>query len=130
VEKYAHSTARLNQHQTWLGLALGGELGSRLADRLRYPVSASTLIKRVRNLTPAAEKTTSEIKVLGVIERVVPPTPSEYVRSQRDQIKRQQWHAARKERYEKVQELKYEQGRLSVSPLKSGLTVGTIEGSI
>ena len=40
------------------------------------------------------------------IERVVPPTPSEYVRSQRDQIKRQQWHAARKERYKKVQELK------------------------
>src|SRR5262245_45253065 len=42
VEKYAHGTARLNQHQTWLGLALGGELGSRLADKLGYPVSAST----------------------------------------------------------------------------------------
>jgi transposase len=223
VEKYAHGTARLNQHQTWLGLALGGELGSRLADKLGYPVSAATLIQRVRNLTSSAEKTTGEIKVLGVddfalrrgceygtvlvdlekhevvdllpgreaaplaewlrqhpsvdtisrdratayqegattgapqaeqiadrwhvlknltsafeellhrqasdikahwqtvyadellptvlppapeIERVVPPTPSEYVRSQRDQIKRQQWHAARKERYEKVQELK------------------------
>jgi hypothetical protein len=66
VEKYAYGTARLNQHQTWLGLALGGELGSILADKLGYPVSASTLIKRVRNLTPAAEKTTSEIKVLGV----------------------------------------------------------------
>jgi hypothetical protein len=36
------------------------------------------------------------------------PTPSEYVRSQRDQIKRQQWHASRKERYEKIQELKTE----------------------
>lgn len=225
VEKYAHGTARLNQHQTWLGLALGGELGSRLADKLGYPVSAATLIQRVRNLTLSAEKTTSGIKVLGVddfalrrgceygtilvdlekheaidllpgreaaplagwlcqhpsvstisrdratayqegattgapqaeqvadrwhvlknltsafedllhrqasdikahwqtvyadellptvppsapeIERVVPPTPSEYVRSQRDQIKRQQWHAERKERYEKVQELKAE----------------------
>jgi hypothetical protein len=35
------------------------------------------------------------------IERVVLPTPNEYVRSQRDQIKRQQWHASRKERYER-----------------------------
>src|SRR5262249_10095124 len=42
------------------------------------------------------------------IERVVPPTPSEYVRSQTDQIRRQQWHATRKARYEKVQELKAE----------------------
>jgi transposase len=42
------------------------------------------------------------------IERVVAPTPSEYVRSQRAQIKRQQWHATRKARYEKVQELKAE----------------------
>jgi transposase len=224
-EKYAHGTARLNQHQTWLGLVSGGELGSRLADKLGYLVSASTLIKRVRDLAPAVEKTTSEIKVLGVddfalrrgceygtilvdlekhevidllpgreaaplaewlrqhpsvatisrdratayqegatsgapqaeqiadrwhvlknltsafeellhrqasaikahwqtvyadellptapppppeIERVVPPTLSEYVRSQRDQIIRQQWHATRKARYEKVQELKAE----------------------
>jgi hypothetical protein len=66
VEKYAHGAARLNQHQTWLGLALGGELGSRLADKLGYPVSATALIQRVRNLMSSAEKTTSEIKVLGV----------------------------------------------------------------
>jgi transposase len=196
-----------------------------LADKLGYPVSASTLIKRIRHLEPAAEQTRREVKVLGVddfalrrgceygtvlvdlekhgvigllpgreaaplaewlrqhpsittisrdraiayqegatsgapqaeqiadrwhvlknltsafeellhrqasaikahwqtvyadellppapppspeIERVVPPTPSEYVRSQRDQIKRQQWHADRKARYEKVQELKAE----------------------
>ena len=42
------------------------------------------------------------------IERVVPPTPSEYVSSRADQCKRQQWHTTRKERYEKVQELKAE----------------------
>src|SRR5262245_52281738 len=65
VEKYAHGTTRLNQHQTWLGLALDGELGSRLADKLGYHVSASTLIQRVRNLM-TAEKITSEIRVLGV----------------------------------------------------------------
>ncbi len=216
---------RLNQHQTLLGLASGGELGSRLAEKLGYQVSASTLIKRIRDFAPVAEQTTDEIKVLGVddfalrrgceygtvlvdferhkvidllpgreaaplaewlhqhpsvttisrdratayqegatsgapqaeqiadrwhifknltsafeellhrqasaikahwqtvfadellptapppppeIEHVVPPTPSEYVRSQKDQIKRQQWHASRKARYEKVQELKAE----------------------
>jgi transposase len=225
LEKYAHSTVRLKQHQIWLGLALGGELGSRLADKLGYLVSASTLIKRIRDLEPEAEQTRGEIKVLGVddfalrrsceygtvlvdlekhevidlllgreaaplaewlrqhpsvatisrdratayqegatsgaphaeqiadrwhilknltsafeellhrqasaikahwqtvyadellptapppppeIERVVPPTQSEYVRSMSDQIKRQQWHADRKARYEKVQELKAE----------------------
>ncbi|HKX33227.1 MAG TPA: transposase family protein, partial [Blastocatellia bacterium] len=52
AEKYAHCTSRLNQHQTWLGLALGGELGSRLADKIGYQVSASTLIQRVRKLAP------------------------------------------------------------------------------
>src|SRR5262245_33830257 len=52
AEKYAHCTTRLNQHQTWLALALGGELGSRLADKIGYQVSASTLIQRVRQLTP------------------------------------------------------------------------------
>ena len=225
VEKYAHCTARLNQHLIWMGLALGGELGARLAGKLGYVVSASTLIQRVRNLASSTKNPASEIKVLGVddfalrrgceygtllvdlekhqaidllqgreaapliewlrqhptvttisrdrapayqegatigapqaeqiadrwhltknltsafeevlhrqasaikthwqtvyadellptapllppeIERVVPPTPSEYVRSRADQCKRQQWHTIRKERYEKVQELKAE----------------------
>lgn len=225
VEKYAHATARLNQHLGWLGLALGGELGARLGGRIGYVVSASTLIKRIRDGNSQSENPTSDIKVLGIddfalrrgceygtvlvdlekhqivdllpgreaaplaewlhqhptvttisrdrapayregatagaphaeqiadrwhllsnltaafeellhrhastikahwqkaygddllptappppaeIERVVPPTSREYVRSRTDQTKRQQWHAARKARYEKVQELKAE----------------------
>lgn len=225
VEKYAHRTARLNQHLVWMGLALGGELGARLASKLGYVVSESTLIQRVRNLTSSTENPASEIKVLGVddfalrrgceygtllvdlekhraiyllqgreaapliewlrqhptvttisrdrapayqegatigapqaeqiadrwhvlknltsafeevlhrqagaikthwqtvyadellptappappeIDRVVPPTPSEYVRSRADQCNRQQWHTTRKARYEKVQKLKAE----------------------
>jgi transposase len=66
VEKYTHCTARLNQHQIWPGLALGGELGSRLADKIGYQVSASTLIQRIRKLTPPVEEPTSGVKVLGV----------------------------------------------------------------
>jgi hypothetical protein len=50
VEKYERCAARLNQHLIWMGLALGGELGARLAGKLGYVVSASTLIQRVRNL--------------------------------------------------------------------------------
>src|SRR5262245_13180848 len=57
VEKYAHGTARLNQHQTWLGLALGGELGSRLADKLGYPVSAATLLSVTDGETPSRTST-------------------------------------------------------------------------
>lgn len=40
------------------------------------------------------------------IERVVPPTESEYTRSRSCQSKRQQWHAERKARYDEIQELK------------------------
>jgi transposase len=225
VEKYAHCTARLNQHLIWMGLALGGELGARLASKLGYVVSAATLIQRVRNLASSTKNPANEVKVLGVddfalrrgceygtllvdlekhqaidllqgreaapliewlhqhptvttisrdrapayqegsaigapqaeqiadrwhviknltsafeevlhrqasaikthwqtvyadellptapplppeIERVVPPTPSERVRSRADQCRRQQWHTTRKARYEKVQELKAE----------------------
>jgi hypothetical protein len=45
------------------------------------------------------------------IERVVPPTPSDYMRSRACQLKRQQWHAERKARYERVQELKQQGDR-------------------
>jgi hypothetical protein len=66
VEQYAHCTARLNQHLIWMGLALGGELGARLAGKLGYVVSASTLIQRVRHLASSTNNPASEIKVLGV----------------------------------------------------------------
>ena len=66
VEKYARCTARLNQHLIWMGLALGGELGARLAGKLGYVVSAPTLIQRVRNLASSTNKPANEIKVLGV----------------------------------------------------------------
>ena len=66
LEKYAHATARLNQHLSWLGLALGGELGIRLGGRIGYAVSASTLIKRIRDGTSRSENPTSDIKVLGI----------------------------------------------------------------
>jgi transposase len=50
MEKYEHCAARLNQHLIWMALALGVVLGARLAGKLGYVVSASTLIRRVRNL--------------------------------------------------------------------------------
>lgn len=65
LEKYAHRTVRLNQALTSIAFASGGELGSRLADKLGYKVSSATLIKRIRNtlIPPPSENT---IKVLGV----------------------------------------------------------------
>src|SRR5215510_7772946 len=66
VKQYAHCTASLNQHLIWMELALGGELGARLAGKLGYVVSAATLIQRVRNLASSTKNPASEIKMLGI----------------------------------------------------------------
>jgi len=44
----ARRTERLGGLQGCLGLALGGEAGQRLAERLAMPVSADTLLRRIR----------------------------------------------------------------------------------
>jgi transposase len=59
----ARRTVRLSEAQTSVGLALGGEPGSRLAARLAMPVSGDTLLRLVR-AAGAAPRTPP--RVLGV----------------------------------------------------------------
>ncbi|HMY73792.1 MAG TPA: transposase, partial [Blastocatellia bacterium] len=65
LERYAHRTVRLNQALAWIGFALGGEAGSRLALKLGHTVSPATLLHRVR-LTVSDTPAASAIRVLGV----------------------------------------------------------------
>jgi transposase len=46
---HARSTTRLTAAHRAIGFALGGEAGSRLADRLDMPTSPDTLLRRVKN---------------------------------------------------------------------------------
>jgi transposase len=48
VAPYARRTRRLNEALRTIGLALGGEAGSRLAERLSLTASPATLLRRVR----------------------------------------------------------------------------------
>jgi transposase len=48
-EPHARSTTRLAGAHRAIGFALGGEAGSRLADRLDMPTSPDTLLRRVQN---------------------------------------------------------------------------------
>ena len=48
LDAHARSTTRLAGAHRAIGLALGGEAGSRLADRLDMPTSADTLLRRVK----------------------------------------------------------------------------------
>jgi transposase len=53
---FAQRTARLDQLQSHLGLALGGEAGMRLAERLAMPISADTLLRLVSKAAHHAER--------------------------------------------------------------------------
>ena len=63
VARYARRTWRLNEALRAIGLALGGEAGCRLAQRLSLFVSPATLLRRVRQ-SPIPSRPTP--RVLGV----------------------------------------------------------------
>jgi transposase len=63
VAPYARRTRRLNEALRLIGLALGGEAGSRLAERLSLLASPATLLRRVRQSVLPAIVTP---RVLGV----------------------------------------------------------------
>jgi transposase len=60
---HARTTVRLDKAHCNIGLALGGEAGSRLAARLAMPTSADTLLRRVRR---APLPPHPAVRVLGV----------------------------------------------------------------
>lgn len=61
----ARRTKRLGDLQRHLGLALGGEAGTRLAERVAVPISADTLLRMAAS-TPANEVVTAVPRVLAV----------------------------------------------------------------
>jgi len=61
---YARRTKRLGDLQRHLALALGGEAGTRLAERLAVPISADTLLRMAA--TTSSENATSTPRVLAV----------------------------------------------------------------
>ena len=63
----ARRTVRLDDLQRHLGLAAGGEVGSRLAARLAMPVSADTLLRMARR-TGAVPPPRPAVRVLAVDE--------------------------------------------------------------
>jgi transposase len=63
----ARRTMRLDDLQRHLGLAAGGEVGSRLAARLAMPVSADTLLRMARR-TGAVPQPRPPVRVLAVDE--------------------------------------------------------------
>jgi transposase len=60
---HARTTLRLDKAHCHIGLALGGEAGSRLAARLAMPTSADTLLRRIRR---APLPRHPAVRVLGV----------------------------------------------------------------
>ena len=63
--RWGRRTARLAEGQRQLGLALGGEAGARLAERLRMPASPDTLLRMICRATLRAPARTVP-RVLGV----------------------------------------------------------------
>jgi hypothetical protein len=61
--RYARRTCRFHQQQTDIGIIVGGEPGTKLAQRLEIPASADSLLEMVRN---AAEQETQAPTILGV----------------------------------------------------------------
>jgi transposase len=64
ARRQARRTERLGDLQCHLGLALGGEAGTRLAERLAMPVSADTLLRLARKASKASN------------DNEPPPTPT------------------------------------------------------
>lgn len=60
---FARRTLRLNETLTDLAFALGGEAGSRLAEKLGLLISADTLLRRIRQLASRPNQTP---RVLGI----------------------------------------------------------------
>lgn len=60
---HGRTTCRLAETRVWIGFALGGEAGSRLAGRLGMSVSPDTLLRRIRNAPAPAAPTP---RALGV----------------------------------------------------------------
>jgi transposase len=63
VEPYARQTTRFNEALRHLALEMGGEAGTRTAHQMALPVSADTLLRRIRSAHPS---TVAVPRVLGV----------------------------------------------------------------
>ena len=63
MQPFARRTMRLNEALQTIGLALGGEAGERTARQLAMPVSAATLLRRVRAM-PAPPP--PSVRVVGI----------------------------------------------------------------
>jgi transposase len=63
VESYARKTSRLLVHLQVLGLATGGRLGARVAERFGIPASPSTMLRLVMRLPPPPARA---VRVLGI----------------------------------------------------------------
>lgn len=68
VETYARKSCRLDSALTWLALALGGEAGARIAQRLQIETSGDTLLRMIRRtaLLRPSISAVADPKVIGV----------------------------------------------------------------